>query len=53
MKDISKSPWLNKDLVELKIAENAAKAKADREQVVLRAKIVVNYSRVQVARVAK
>ena len=30
MKDISNSPWLDKDLVELKIAENSAKAKANR-----------------------
>ena len=53
MKDISKSPWLDPQLVELKIAENAAKAKADREQLAMRGKIAVNFTRVQVARVAK
>lgn len=38
MKDISGSPWLNPQLVKLKIAENAAKAKADREQLAIRGK---------------
>lgn len=53
MKDKSQSPWLNPELVELKIAENAAKAKADREQVQMRILIAANYSRAKVARFAK
>jgi hypothetical protein len=53
MKDKSQSPWLNPELVELKIAENAAKAKADREQLAMRGKIAVNFSRAKVARFAK
>lgn len=50
---VKNSPWLDEKLVELKIAENAKKAEADRELAKQMLVISKNHTRSAIARVAK
>jgi len=50
---VADSPWLDADLVALKVTENADKAKADRELAKQVVKIGKNRTRTTVARFAK